>query len=226
MVKAVFDHLCGEDPLNHFTVGIHDDLTHRSLPWENDFVTEAPGEVRAVFYGLGSDGTVGANKSTIKIIGESTDLHAQGYFVYDSKKSGSVTVSHLRFGPRPIRSTYLIQRPTLVACHQWDFLGRFDLLAGLETGGILLLNSPYPAEESWRRLPEAMRTTIRAKQLKVWIINASQVAMEAGMGFHINTVMQACFFAVSGVLPREEAIERIRTAIVKTYGRKGRRSWP
>jgi len=221
MVKAVFDHLCGEDPLNHFTVGIHDDLTHRSLPWGNDFVTEAPGEVRAVFYGLGSDGTVGANKSTIKIIGESTDLHAQGYFVYDSKKSGSVTVSHLRFGPRPIRSTYLIQRPTLVACHQWDFLGRFDLLAGLQTGGILLLNSPYPAEESWRRLPEAMRTTIRAKLLKVWIINASRVAQEAGMGSHINTVMQACFFAVSGVLPREEAIERIRTAIVKTYGRKG-----
>jgi pyruvate-ferredoxin/flavodoxin oxidoreductase len=239
MVKAVFDHLNGaldpaSRPLNHFTVGIVDDLTHRSLPIDDDFTTEgvaegsndtatgvAGGEVRAVFYGLGSDGTVGANKSTIKIIGESTDLFAQGYFVYDSKKSGSVTVSHLRFGPRPIRSTYLIQRPTLVACHQWDFLERFDLLEGLEPGGVLLLNSPFDGAESWRRLPAPMRRSIRELGLVVWLIDAHGVARQAGMGGHINTVMQACFFAVSGVLPRQEAIAKIRSSIVKTYGRKG-----
>ncbi|MFM7549033.1 MAG: 2-oxoacid:acceptor oxidoreductase family protein, partial [Cyanobacteriota bacterium] len=230
MVKAVVDHLgaalAGLPALNHFTVGITDDLTQRSLPVDESFVTEAPlaagsGEVRAVFYGLGSDGTVGANKSAIKIIGENTELFAQGYFVYDSKKSGSVTVSHLRFGPRPIRSTYLIQRPTVVACHQWDFLQRFDLLAGIEPGGVFLLNSPFDPAETWARLPEPMRAVIRQKQLAVWVINAYRVAREAGMGPHINTVMQACFFAVSGVLPRQEAIEQIRASIHKSYGRKG-----
>ena len=248
MVKAVVDHLAlaqaralaqgtaqaGQSlaPLNHFTVGIHDDLTHHSIPVDATFITEglalgtAPGggarsEVRAVFYGLGSDGTVGANKHTITIIGEHTDLFAQGYFVYDSKKSGSVTVSHLRFGPRPIRSSYLIQRPTLVACHHWDFLERFDLLAGLVEGGVLLLNSPFTAAESWRRLSEPLRQTIRAKRLVVWLIDASAVARQAGMGNHINTVMQACFFAVSGVLPRDEAIHRIRASIEQAYGRKG-----
>ncbi|TVS07634.1 MAG: pyruvate:ferredoxin (flavodoxin) oxidoreductase [Cyanobium sp. PLM2.Bin73] len=234
MVKAVADHLkaalVGGALLNHFTVGIDDDLTHLSLPLDESFVTERPlgggdgagaGEVRAVFYGLGSDGTVGANKAAIKIIGEGTDLFAQGYFVYDSKKSGSVTVSHLRFGPRPIRSTYLIQRPTFVACHQWDFLGRFDLLDGIEPGGGFLLNSPYVSAESWSRLPQDLRQQIREKQLRVWVIDASRVAREAGMGSRINTVMQAGFFAVSGVLPREQAIERIRASIRKTYGRKG-----
>ena len=225
MVKAVVDHLgaalAGVPAINHFSVGISDDLTHRSLPVDDSFVTEGPGEVRAVFYGLGSDGTVGANKSAIKIIGENTELFAQGYFVYDSKKSGSVTVSHLRFGPRPIRSTYLIQRPTVVACHQWDFLQRFDLLAGIEPGGVFLLNSPFDPAETWARLPQPLRATIRAKQLAVWVINAYRVAREAGMGPHINTVMQACFFAVSGVLPREEAIEQIRASIHKSYGRKG-----
>ena len=254
MVKAVFDHLAlalalataeaghyqagqhqaGQPlaPLNHFTVGIHDDLTHHSIPVDPAFITEgleleqdpsggARSEVRAVFYGLGSDGTVGANKHTITIIGEHTELFAQGYFVYDSKKSGSVTVSHLRFGPRPIRSGYLIQRPTLVACHHWDFLERFDLLAGLVPGGVLLLNSPFGPAESWRRLSERLRQTIRAKQLVVWLIDASAVARQAGMGHHINTVMQACFFAVSGVLPRDEAISRIRTSIQQAYGRKG-----
>ena len=242
MVKAVVDHLALAQaraqaglplaPLNHFTVGIHDDLTHHSIPVDSTFITEgleldrAPGgdarsEVRAVFYGLGSDGTVGANKHTITIIGEHTDLFAQGYFVYDSKKSGSVTVSHLRFGPRPIRSSYLIERPTLVACHHWDFLERFDLLAGLVPGGVLLLNSPYGPAESWRRLGERLRQTIRAKQLAVWLIDASAVARQAGMGPHINTVMQACFFAVSGVLPRDEAISRIRASIEQAYGRKG-----
>ncbi len=234
MVKAVTDHLkgalVGGEVLNHFSVGIDDDLTHLSLPVDDSFVTERPagggdaadgGEVRAVFYGLGSDGTVGANKAAIKIIGAGTDLFAQGYFVYDSKKSGSVTVSHLRFGPQPIRSTYLIQRPTFVACHQWDFLGRFDLLAGIEPGGVFLLNSPHAPAASWSRLPEALRQRIRERQLQVWVIDASRVAREAGMGSRINTVMQAGFFAVSGVLPRQEAIERIRASIRKTYGRKG-----
>jgi pyruvate-ferredoxin/flavodoxin oxidoreductase len=231
MVKAVADHLkpllAGEgaasafEPINHFTVGISDDLTHRSLPVDPDFVIEDPDTVRAVFYGLGSDGTVGANKAAIKIIGEGTDLYAQGYFVYDSKKSGSVTVSHLRFGPRPIRATYLIQRPSFVACHQWDFVERFDLLAGIEPGGVFLLNSPHTTTDSWARLPQRLRETIRAQRLRVFVINATRVAREAGMGPHINTVMQACFFAVSGVLPREEAIERIRASIQHTYGRKG-----
>ncbi len=235
MVKAVLDHLkpllAGDglapvdpavpEPINHFTVGIHDDLTHRSLPLDPDFVIEDPGTVRAVFYGLGSDGTVGANKAAIKIIGEGTDLFAQGYFVYDSKKSGSVTVSHLRFGPRPIRATYLIQRPSCVACHQWDFVERFDLLAGIEPGGVFLLNSPHGSEGSWVRLPEHLRASIRSQGLRVFVIDAARVAREAGMGPHINTVMQACFFAVSGVLPRQEAIERIRASIHKTYGRKG-----
>ena len=230
MVKAVFDHLRpllvpGQPrPLNHFTVGIDDDLTHRSLPLDADvehgFHTDAA-EVRAVFYGLGSDGTVGANKAAIKIIGEGTDLYAQGYFVYDSKKSGSVTVSHLRFGPQPIRSTYLIQRPTFVACHQWDFVERFDLLAGIEPGGVFLLNSPFAPADTWARLPEALRAQIRSKGIQVQQINAYQVARQAGMGPHINTVMQACFFALSGVLPRQEALARIRHSIETSYRRKG-----
>ena len=226
MVKAVFDHLQpllapGQPrPLNHFTVGIDDDLTHRSLPLDNTFHTDAA-EVRAVFYGLGSDGTVGANKAAIKIIGEGTDLYAQGYFVYDSKKSGSVTVSHLRFGPQPIRSTYLIQRPTFVACHQWDFVERFDLLAGIEPGGVFLLNSPFAPADTWARLPEALRAQIRSKAIQVQQINAYQVARQAGMGPHINTVMQACFFALSGVLPRQEALARIRHSIETSYRRKG-----
>ena len=234
MVKAVFDHLrpllqplspAGQGrPLNHFTVGIDDDVTHRSLAFDVDaelgFHTDQA-EVRAVFYGLGSDGTVGANKAAIKIIGEGTDLFAQGYFVYDSKKSGSVTVSHLRFGPRPIRSTYLIQRPTFVACHQWDFVERFDLLAGIEPGGVLLLNSPFAPAGTWARLPELLRTQIRTKGIQVHQINANQVARQTGMGPHINTVMQACFFALSGVLPREEALARIRHSIETSYRRKG-----
>jgi pyruvate-ferredoxin/flavodoxin oxidoreductase len=227
MVKAVLDHLnplltAGTSaPINHFTVGITDDLTHRSLPIDPGFVIEDPESVRAVFYGLGSDGTVGANKAAIKIIGEGTDLFAQGYFVYDSKKSGSVTVSHLRFGPRPIRATYLIQRPSFVACHQWDFVERFDLLAGIEPGGVFLLNSPHGAAGSWARLPEHLRATIRRQHLRVFVINATAVAREAGMGPHINTVMQACFFALSGVLPRQEALVRIRHAIETSYRRKG-----
>ncbi len=230
MVKAVADHLkpllpgaepARPEPINHFTVGISDDVSHRSLPLDERFVIEAPETVRAIFYGLGADGTVGANKAAIKIIGEGTDLFAQGYFVYDSKKSGSVTVSHLRFGPRPIRATYLIQRPSFVACHQWDFVERFDLLAGIELGGVFLLNSPYGPADTWSRLPQRLRATIRSQELRVFVINASRVAREAGMGPHINTVMQACFFALSGVLPPEEAIARIRASIQHTYGSKG-----
>ena len=230
MVKAVFDHLqsalLGGDCRNHFSVGIDDDVTHLSLTVDESFVTElsaaaAPDEVRAIFYGLGSDGTVGANKASIKIIGDSTDLQTQGYFVYDSKKSGSVTVSHLRFGIRPIRSTYLIQRPTFVACHQWDFVQRFDLLAGIEPGGVFLINSPFSPQDSWNRLPDHLRQCIRDRQLKVWQVDASRVARQVGMGPRINTVMQAGFFALSGVLPQQNAMERIRESIAKTYGPKG-----
>jgi len=225
MVKAVLDHLNQPTPRNHVTVGIDDDLSHHSLPLEEAFVIEGEaadsGEVRAVVYGLGSDGTVGACKSTIHIIGESTDLHTQGYSVYDSKKSGSVTISHLRFGPRPIRARHLIQRPTLVACHQWDFVERFDLLAGIVPGGTLLLHSPHPPAETWRRLPERLRARVRALGLRLWVIDAAGVARAAGLGPHINTVMQVCFFAVSGVLPREQAIERIRADLVQRYAAKG-----
>jgi pyruvate-ferredoxin/flavodoxin oxidoreductase len=221
MAKAVFDNLSAPSPRNHFTVGIDDDLTHHSLAVANAFSIDASDEVRAVFHGLGSDGTVGANKNTIKIIGENTPLHAQGYFVYDSKKSGSVTVSHLRFGPRPIQAPYLIERPTLVAVHQWDFLSTLPVLDGMEPGGLLLLNSPGDPAYTWREMPDAIRQEVRRLGLRVWQVNAARVAREAGMGGRINTVMQAAFFAVSGVLPREEALERIREAIHHTYGRKG-----
>jgi pyruvate-ferredoxin/flavodoxin oxidoreductase len=221
MAKAVFDQLAAPQPRNHFTVGINDDLTHRSLPYDKDFSIDASDEVRAVFYGLGSDGTVGANKTTIKIIGEHTSLFAQGYFVYDSKKSGSVTVSHLRFGPRPIHAPYLIDHPTLVAVHQWDFLAHLPVLNGLVAGGTLLLNSPYDPTGTWRELPPEVREQVRRQRARVWQINAARVAREAGMGGRINTVMQAAFFAISGVLPKEEALERIREAIRHSYGKKG-----
>ncbi|MFM7170973.1 MAG: pyruvate:ferredoxin (flavodoxin) oxidoreductase [Cyanobium sp.] len=220
MAKAVFDHIAAPAPLNHFTVGIDDDLTHRSLEVDNSFQMDANDEVRAVFYGLGSDGTVGANKNTIKIIGEGTPLYAQGYFVYDSKKSGSLTVSHLRFGPRPIRAP-LIQRPTLVALHQWDVLAELEPLQGLVPGGTLLLNSPYDPPETWRRMPPEALHQVRSLGLRVWQIKAHQVARGAGLGNRINTVMQAAFFSVSGVLPREEALERMREAIHHSYGKKG-----
>jgi len=221
MAKAVFDNLRTPRPRNHFTIGINDDLTHHSLPFDVAFSIDANDEVRAVFYGLGSDGTVGANKNTIKIIGENTPLFAQGYFVYDSKKSGSVTVSHLRFGPRPIQAPYLIERPTLVAVHQWDFFSRLPVLQGLVPGGTLLLNSPGDPAATWLELPAEARQEVRRLGARVWQINAARVAREAGMGGRINTVMQAAFFAVSGVLPRDEALERIREAICHSYGKKG-----
>lgn len=221
MARAVFSNLAAAEPLNHFTVGIDDDLTHHSLPIDASFCIDAPDEVRAVFYGLGSDGTVGANKNTIKIIGEGTPLFAQGYFVYDSKKSGSLTVSHLRFGPRPIQAPYLIARPTLVAVHQWDFLHQLEVLEGLVPGGTLLLNSPFDPATTWRELPLKVRRSVQELGLQVWQIQADQVARAAGMGGRINTVMQVAFFAVSGVLPRESALEYIRQAIRKSYGHKG-----
>ena len=236
MAKAVFDHLgahlaahpagvaAAPAPAHSITVGIDDDVTHRSLAVDPSFVLEGgagEGEVRAIFHGLGSDGTVGANKSTIKIIGSSTDLFCQAYVVYDSKKAGSLTTSHLRFGPRPIRSSCLIQRPTFVACHQWDFVGRLDLLAGLVEGGTLLLNSPWSPQDTWQRLPDPLRQGIRARRIGLWVVDASAVARQAGLGPHINTVMQVAFFAVSGVLPRGEAMERIRAAIAHDYARKG-----
>ena len=229
MVKGIFDEMAKARPRTHFTIGIQDDVTHTSLGYEASFSTEDPGTVRAIFYGLGSDGTVGANKNSIKIIGEQTDNHAQGYFVYDSKKSGSVTVSHLRFGPRPIRSTYLISRATFVACHQFSLLERFDVLREAEPEAVFLLNSHHGPEAIWDHLPRSVQRQIIDKHLRMFVIDGNRVAREAGMGGRVNTVMQVCFFALSGVLPREEAIAAIKHAIEKTYGRRGeavvRRNW-
>jgi pyruvate-ferredoxin/flavodoxin oxidoreductase len=221
MVKGVFDELKKPNPKNHFTIGIVDDVTHTSLEYDPEFSTEDPRTVRALFYGLGSDGTVGANKNSIKIIGSQTSNYAQGYFVYDSKKSGSVTTSHLRFGPDPIRSTYLITKANFVACHQFAFLERMDILAAAAPGAVFLLNSPYGAEVVWSHLPRTTQATILAKKLQFYVIDGYAVAREAGMGSRINTIMQTGFFAISGVLPREEAIEHIKKAIKKTYGKRG-----
>ncbi|MBS1873457.1 MAG: pyruvate:ferredoxin (flavodoxin) oxidoreductase [Acidobacteria bacterium] len=221
MVKGVFDSLDAAAPRNHFTVGIVDDVTHLSLPWDPAFSAEAPETSRCLFYGLGADGTVGANKNSIKIIGEDTDNFAQGYFVYDSKKSGSYTISHLRFGPKPIKSSYLISNASFVACHQFTLLEKLDVLKAANPGAVFLLNSPYPAAEVWDRLPRKVQQQIIDKKLKFYVIDGYAVAKEAGMGQRINTIMQTCFFAISGVLPREEAIERIKYAIKKTYGKRG-----
>jgi pyruvate-ferredoxin/flavodoxin oxidoreductase len=221
MVKAVFDELTAAAPRNHFTIGIHDDVTHTSLDYDPAFSTEEPETVRALFYGLGSDGTVGANKNSIKIIGEETDQHVQGYFVYDSKKAGSVTVSHLRFGPKPLRSSYLIGRATFVACHQFSFLDRMDVLKVAEDGATFLLNSPFGPNEVWDHLPRSVQQQIIDKQLRFFVIDAYGVARELGLGARINTIMQPCFFALSKVLPEDEAIAAIKKAIVKTYGKRG-----
>ncbi len=217
MVKAVFDNLAAATPRNHFTVGIVDDVTHASLAFDRAFDIEPDSVVRAVFFGLGADGTVGANKNSIKIIGEGTDHYAQGYFVYDSKKAGAVTISHLRFGPQPIRSAYLIKQASFVACHQFDFLDRYDVVGPAAPGGTLLLNAPCAPGEVWERLPREVQEGILAKGLEVFAIDAYKVAEEAGMGRRINTVMQTCFFAIAGVLPAEEAITGIKNAIRKTY---------
>ena len=221
MVAAVFAELAAERPRPRFTVGITDDVTHLSLPFDPEFDLEPPDVVRAVFYGLGADGTVGANKSSIKIIGEQTRQYAQGYFVYDSKKSGAVTVSHLRFGPRPIRSSYLIRQASFVAVHEWGFLDRYDVLALAAPGATLLLNAPYPAAEVWANLPRELQQTILDRKLRVFVIDALDVARRGGMNGRINMVMQTCFFALSGLFPRDEAIAHIKHELEKTYRKKG-----
>jgi len=221
MVRAVFDHLHAPAPRNHFTVGIIDDVTGTSLPYDAEFDLEAPDVRRCVFVGLGADGTVGANKNSIKIIGEQTSHHAQGYFVYDSKKSGSITISHLRFGPRPIRSPYLIRRADFVACSQFGFVGRVPVPGYAAPGATLLLNSPHDPAETWRRLPRDWQVTILERRLRLYVIDATGVAMAHGMGRRTNTVLQTCFFALSGVLPPDDAIAQIKAAIRKTYARKG-----
>ncbi|KYC41965.1 pyruvate-flavodoxin oxidoreductase [Scytonema hofmannii PCC 7110] len=221
MVRAIFENLAQTTSKNHFTVGINDDISHTSLTHDPNFSIEPDSVVRAMFYGLGSDGTVGANKNSIKIIGEETDNYAQGYFVYDSKKSGSITVSHLRFGSQPIRSTYLIDKANFIGCHQWFFLERIDILKNAAPGAIFLLNSPHDPYTVWEHLPVKIQEQIISKQLKFYVINANKVARESGMGGRINTIMQVCFFALAGVLPQEEAIAKIKQAIEKTYGKKG-----
>ena len=220
-VKATFDELAKPAPRTHFTVGIVDDVTHLSLPVDPEFDTEPDDVVRGVFFGLGSDGTVGANKNSIKIIAEETENDGQGYFVYDSKKAGAVTISHLRFGPRKIRSTYLIRRANFVACHQFSFLERYDMTGYAVPGGIFLLNAPFGKDEIWDHLPREVQKDLIAKKLKFYVIDAVEVAKKTGMGGRINTIMQTCFFAISGVLPPEEAIAKIKKTIEKTYGKKG-----
>ncbi len=223
MIKAVFDNLSQDTPKNHFTIGINDDVSGTSLDYDLSYDIEDDSVVRAMFYGLGSDGTVGANKNSIKIIGEGTDNYAQGYFVYDSKKAGAVTISHLRFGPDKLRTPYLIRKANFVACHQWTFLDQFEMLDALMEGGTFLVNSPYGADEVWDKLPKEVQTTILAKKAKMYVVDAVKVARDAGMGGRINTVMQTCFFAISGVLGRDEAIKQIKGAIDKTYGKKGQK---
>ncbi|MFZ5909667.1 MAG: pyruvate:ferredoxin (flavodoxin) oxidoreductase [Chloroflexota bacterium] len=223
MVKAVLDELGKPEPKNHFTVGIHDDVGHTSLDFDPSFSVEHPETVRCVFFGLGSDGTVGANKNSIKIIGEETDNFAQGYFVYDSKKSGQMTISHLRFGPKPIQAPYLIEtnQANFVACHQYTFLERYDMLKYAKPGAVFLLNSLYGPDEVWDHLQREVQEAILEKGLKFYVINGYEVAEKTGMGSRVNTIMQTAFFAISGILPREQAIEEIKKAIKKTYGKRG-----
>jgi pyruvate-ferredoxin/flavodoxin oxidoreductase len=221
MVKAVYDNLKKPQPKDHFTIGIKDDVTQTSLDYDATFSTEPDSVIRAMFYGLGADGTVGANKNSIKIIGENTDNYAQGYFVYDSKKSGAMTVSHLRFGPQPIKSSYLVSKANFIACHQWIFLERYDMLSSLVEGGVFLLNSPFGKEELWDHLPRELQQQLITKKARFYAIDAYKVARDAGMGSRMNVIMQVCFFAISKVLPGDEAIEAIRKSIRDTYGKKG-----
>ncbi len=223
MVKAVFDELKKPEPKNHFVVGINEDVTHSSLDYDQNFSVEHPETVRCLFFGLGSDGTVGANKNSIKIIGEETKNNAQGYFYYDSKKAGTLTVSHLRFGPKPIQAPYLITPNTanFVACHQFTFLERFDFTKYAQPGAVFLVNSLYGPDEIWDKLPMEVQKDIIEKKLRFYTINAYDVAEKTGMGSRVNTIMQTCFFAISGILPRDEAIAEIKKAIEKTYGKRG-----
>lgn len=221
MVKGTLDHLKEKNLKNHFTIGIHDDVTNTSLLYDPEFSVEPDTVIRALFYGLGADGTVGANKNSIKIIGENTDNYAQGYFVYDSRKAGAITISHLRFGPEMIHSTYLISKANFIACHQPVFLERYEMLENIVPGGTFLLNTPYGPDEIWNHLPTPFQREIVNKQLKFYVIDGTKVARESGMGSRINTVMQVCFFAISGVLPKDEAIAAIKHSIRDTYGKKG-----
>ncbi|WP_373073444.1 pyruvate:ferredoxin (flavodoxin) oxidoreductase [Sulfurimonas sp.] len=220
MIRGLFNELTKKSPKKHFTVGINDDVTNTSIEYDKSFIIKDDDTIEALFYGLGSDGTVGANKNSIKIIGEETDNFAQGYFVYDSKKSGSMTTSHLRFGPRPIHSTYLIQQADFVACHQSVFMEKFDILSNIKTEGTFLLNTPFAKDEVFARLPVDAQKHIIENKLKFYAIDAYSVAKKSGMGSRINTIMQTCFFAISGILERDEAIEKIKGAIKKTYGHK------
>ena len=221
MVKSVLDNLSQAKPKNHFTIGINDDVTGTSLEYDPTFTTETERVHRAMFFGLGSDGTVGANKNSIKIIGDATENYAQGYFVYDSKKAGSMTVSHLRFGKEPIRSTYLIQNSSFVACHKFSFLEKIDMLSYAEKGAVFLLASPYGKDETWSQLPVEVQKQIIEKELRFYVIDAHELAQKARMGTRINTIMQTAFFVISGVLPETEALDLIKKAVVKTYGKKG-----
>ncbi len=221
MIKSVLDEAARPTPKKHFTIGINDDVSRLSLAWDPAFSIESPDSVRAVFWGLGSDGTVGANKNSVKIIGETTDNHAQGYFVYDSKKAGAVTVSHLRFGKDRIRHNYLISRASFVAVHQFGFIYKFPVLEAAEENAVFLLNSPYGPDLVWKELPRVMQEEIIAKKIRFYVIDAYKVAAEAKMGVRVNTIMQTCFFQISGVLPPEVAIAKIKDAIKKTYGKRG-----
>ncbi len=221
MVQAIYANLAKDKPKNHFTVGIMDDISHSSLTYDPSFDVESADVTRALFYGLGADGTVGANKNSIKIIAEETSNYGQGYFVYDSKKSGAITISHLRFGPRPIKSAYLVTKANFIACHQTSFLDKYEMLEAAGPGATFLLNTPHGKDAVWETLPQEVQEAIVEKHLKFFVIDAYEVAKNTGMGVRINTIMQTCFFAISGVLPREEAIEHIKKAIKKTYGKKG-----
>lgn len=221
MVKGIFDELTKKSPKNHFSIGINDDVTHLSVSYDDSFRIEPASRTKAVFFGLGSDGTVGANKNSIKIIGLETDNHAQGYFVYDSRKAGSLTVSHLRFGPDPIHSPYLITEADFVACHQFPFLERFDVLKIAAQGAIFLLNSPYTREKLWAHLPKTVQRHIIEKKLKFYVIDAYEVAQSVGLGVRINTIMQTCFFSLSKIISKEQSIKSIKEFIKKTYSRRG-----
>lgn len=221
MVKSIFDEMKKDVPKKHFTIGIDDDVTHLSLDYDKTFSLEKQHLFRGLFYGLGADGTVSANKNSIKIIGDTTDNYVQGYFVYDSKKSGSLTVSHLRFGKNPIQSTYLISSANFIACHQSNFINKYDILKDAEQGATFLLNTPHNTEDVWNKIPQHVQEQIIAKEIKFYVINASKVARETGMGSRINTILQTCFFAIAGILSREDAIQKIKDAIKKTYAAKG-----
>lgn len=220
MVKGIYDELLKAKPKNHFTIGINDDLSHTSLDYNPVFKTKKT-TFNCMFYGLGSDGTVGANKNSIKIIGETTDNYVQGYFVYDSKKAGAQTISHLRFGPNPVHSSYLINTADFIACHQFNFIEKYDILNHIKKGGTFLLNSPFSRDEIWDQLPKVMQQEIIENELNFYVIDATKVAQAAKLGKRTNTVLQTCFFAISGILPKEEAIEKIKNAIVKSYSHKG-----